>query len=167
MLGVAAILVGVFDAQGTSLDPTTFAIFVLGISIFAIALSGASRSLRKATSRVISRGKVMELTGVPRMNSSPSNEVAKIKPWRTNVIDIGGTQFMMPSQCSNLIRYDSPNRIVYATGDFYPNGNLQAVLFLGINETNFGKAIHGSMAVSGYRGYGGNNSWSVAKKRRM
>jgi hypothetical protein len=165
MLGVGAIFVGVFDANNTSLDPTTFAIYVLGLGIFAIALSGGSRSLRAYTKRVLSRGKIMELSGVPKLNPSPSREVARYKSWRSKVIDIGGAQFLMPSQVSSLLRFDSLNKLVYATGDVYPNGVTQAVLFLSVNQTDFVKAVHGMMTVSQY---GGNsNGWSAAKKRRM
>ncbi|MGA3059245.1 MAG: zinc ribbon domain-containing protein [Candidatus Bathyarchaeia archaeon] len=165
MLGVGAIFVGIFDANNTSLDPTTFAIYVFGLSIFAIALSGGSRSLRGYTKRVLSRGKIMELRGVPKLNPSPSKEVARYKPWRSKAIDIGGTQFLMPSQCSNLLRFDSLNKLVYATGDVYPDGVTQAVLFLSVNQTNFLKAVHGMMTASQYGGNSG--GWSAARKRRM
>ena len=165
MLGVGAIFVGIFDANNTSLDPTTFAIYVFGLSIFAIALSGASRGLRGYTKRVLSRGKIMELSGIPKLNPSPSKEVARYKPWRSKIIDIGGIQFFMPSQCSSLLRFDSLNKLVYATADVYPNGVTQAVLFLSVNQTDFAKAVHGMMTVSQYSVNSG--GWSAAKKRRM
>ena len=164
MLGASAILVGVFDAKSTSLDPTSFAMFVLILSVVAVAFSGASRSLRGSTSRILRRGTVMELNGVPKMNTSPPKEVARFKPLRSKVIDFGRTQFIMPSLCTNLIEYGSTNQIVYAPSDVHPNRNLQAVLFLGVNQTSFEKAAHGFMTISGYSG---TSNWSTTRKRRM
>ena len=119
ILGLSAILVGLFDANSTSLDPTTFAIYVLMLSIFAIAFSGVSRSLRRSTNRVLARGTVMEMTGVPDMNPQVSKEVARFKPLRSKIIDFGGTQLMMPSNCTNLLRSGSLNKLVYAIGDVH------------------------------------------------
>jgi len=53
MLGVAAIFVALFAGTNTTLDPTTFAEYVLGLGIAAIVFSGISRSLR---SRNVSSG---------------------------------------------------------------------------------------------------------------
>lgn len=55
IFGLSAIVVALFDAQTTSLDPTTFAVFVLSLGIVAIALSGAYRSMRRTTNRLLAR----------------------------------------------------------------------------------------------------------------
>ena len=164
ILGLSAIMVGLFDANSTSLDPTTFAIYVLMLSIFAIAFSGVSRSLRRSTNRVLARGTVMEMNGVPNMNPQVSKEVARFKPLRSKIIDFGGNHFMMPSNRTNLLQSGSLNKLVYAIGDVHPSGFLQSIMFLGINQTNFDKAIRGTMSISGSDV---RSNWSVAKKRRM
>ena len=163
MFGVSAIVVAIFDAQTTTLDPTTFAVFVLSLGIVAIALSGASRNMRRTTNRLLSRGKAMELNGIAKMNSSPSPETARVKSFRSKVFDLGGIQFVMPAKCAGLIRYDSPNTVTYAPGDFLTN-NLQNVMVLSVNQASFGKAVRGFLAAPGY---GGSNGWSMAKKRRV
>ncbi|MGA2524781.1 MAG: zinc ribbon domain-containing protein [Candidatus Bathyarchaeia archaeon] len=164
ILGLSAVMVGLFDANNTTLDPTTFAIYILMLSIFAIAFSGVSRSLRRSTNRVLAGGKVMEMNGVPNMNPQVSKEVARFKPLRSKIIDFGGTQFMMPSRCTNLLQSGSLNKLVYAVGDVHPSGFLQNIMFLGINQTNFDKAIRGTMSIAGS---GVRSNWSAAKKRRM
>jgi hypothetical protein len=163
ILGLSAVMVGLFDAKSNSLDPTTFAIYVLMLSIFAIAFSGVSRSLRRSTNRILAREKVMEMNGVPNMNPQVSPEVARFKPLRSKIIDFGGTQFMMPSNRTNLLQSGSLNKLVYAIGDVHPSGLLQSIMFLGINQTSFDKAIRGTMSISGS---GVKSNWSAAKKRR-
>jgi predicted nucleic acid-binding Zn ribbon protein len=164
ILGLSAVMVGLFEAKSTSLDPTTFAIYVLMLSIFAIAFSGVSRSLRRSTNRILAREKVMEMNGVPNMNPQVSPEVARFKPLRSKIIDFGGTQFIMPSNHTNLIQSGSLNKLVYAIGDVHPSGFLQSIMFLGINQTSFDKAIRGTMSIPGS---GMRSNWSVAKKGRM
>ena len=73
------------------------------------------------------------------------------------VVDIGGIKFLknpqrsrfIRFQWSELVRFNSLNRLVFVTKKAMINGRQQ-VLFLGVNETNFDWAIPGTIVASGY-----------------
>jgi len=148
LFGLGAIACGLLIGKNTSLSPATFAEYVLGLSVFALVLSGVSAGLR-SKSVAITRRKAFELTGVAKEDTLGANA--------NPVVDIGGIKFLKTPQRSRFIRFqwselvrsNSLNRLVFVTKNAMINGR-QPVLFLGVNETNFDLAIPGTIVTSGY-----------------
>jgi len=157
IFGIAAIASALFIGSNTSLSPSEFAEFVVGVSVIAIVLSIASVALR-SKSMAITRRRAFELIGEANEEALEANPVVNVEgiKFLKTPVRVGFTSV----DWSANIRINTINRLVFVTKGVMSRGR-QPILFLGINETNFDWPIPGAIVASGYSGKG---TLSAAKK---
>ncbi|MGD0250909.1 MAG: hypothetical protein ABSB97_08530 [Thermoplasmata archaeon] len=135
LFGFGTLVVAVQALAGyTSLDPTTYTVFVLVLGAIALACGVASKTLRKHVNQAIRVGLVLELRGVPTRSRQPG------------AIDIGGVSFCDGLSWLRLVRTDALNVLSYVEIGSPVNGRLR-VMVLSVNGQPFPRAERGVVAM--------------------